>query len=210
MRVRFTSDAATVREGFVAIMTSESSDLVKTSTCATSGETRIEFAGIVSDGAGRYSANARCSWIIAPTGAQAITVKFTMLNTEANRDTVAIALCNSATDCQASATAIYSGTTIPALATYNVPAIRITLTTDRSNHREGFVAVYSAGNFLQCANGADTAVTAPMAVIWDRDGMYANNLACSWTSALQAPTIEFVQLDTQAGVDIVYVDECPA
>ncbi len=134
-----------------------------------------------------------------------------MLNTEAGKDIVYVDTCGSSTTCTTpTSTVSYSGTNIPLVATYPSAVIRIRFVSDRTNQRDGFVAVYSVGTFLPCVNGANTAVQAPMAVIWDGDGMYSNDAVCSWTSALQSPKIEFVQLDTQAGLDFVYVEECPA
>jgi len=210
MRIEFTSDSSVRRKGFVGIW-SDASTSYATTEC-TNGAPLTAYAGVITDGPGRYSNGESCAWMIAPEGASEVTLKFLMLNTEEGFDKVHVDSCIDAACTQVSSTQVLSGLyESPPEVTSSTPWMRVTFTSDGSVRRDGFEAVYTGGSVHGCEDVSSGTLSQPMGVVTDGDGKYPNWETCEWivsTSGGSGARLEFVEFQTEGGYDIVSVEEC--
>jgi hypothetical protein len=210
MRIAFTSDSSVRRQGFVGIW-SDASTSYATTAC-TNGAPLTAYAGLITDGPGKYSNGESCTWMIAPEGASEVTLKFLMLNTEEGFDKVHVDSCIDAACSQVSSTQVLSGLyESPPEVTSSTPWMRVTFTSDGSVTRAGFEAVYTGGSVHGCEDVSSGTLSQPMGVMTDGDGKYPNWETCEWIVSpigSSGARLEFVEFQTEGGYDIVSVEEC--
>lgn len=113
------------------------------STCTT-GNVLTAASGVISDGsgAGSYSNNASCDWLIQPAGGGAVVLNFISFELEGCCDYVRI---YDGVDASGTQLGSFNGTTLPPTMTANSGSMFITFTSDGSVTYDGFTAVYGSG-----------------------------------------------------------------
>lgn len=117
-----------------------SNGVVVTQPQCSGGYSLTALTGLITDGQGIYSDNQRCSWLVAPTGANVITFNFLTFVTEQGWDFVEIF---EGPDSTARMLGSFSGTTLPASITVNGGQAWVRFRTDGSGTREGFTLNYT-------------------------------------------------------------------
>eukprot|EP00276_Gloeochaete_wittrockiana_P010575 CAMPEP_0184666180 /NCGR_PEP_ID=MMETSP0308-20130426/60317_1 /TAXON_ID=38269 /ORGANISM="Gloeochaete witrockiana, Strain SAG 46.84" /LENGTH=1384 /DNA_ID=CAMNT_0027110627 /DNA_START=542 /DNA_END=4696 /DNA_ORIENTATION=+ len=133
MLLRFLADGSSNAKGFMATYKS-----YKRGTCAPISNITTDV-GTISDNsiATSYPNDEFCMWIIQPTVVcrKGITIDFTTLSTEANKDTISIHLSNRM---KVTPDAVISGLQRPNRTTYASSALTVVFTTDEQNRLDGF------------------------------------------------------------------------
>lgn len=137
--------------------------------------------GNISDGSGasNYSNNANCSWYIQPNNGP-ITLTFSAFDTESNTDILRIYEGNSSAG---TATASYSGNSIPGPYTSTGNELFLEFTSNGSVSGQGFDLSYSTSSTSATCLG-NTTLNAATGTFTDGSGTnvnYSDNLQCSWT-----------------------------
>lgn len=179
-----------------------------------SGTTYLkEPSGTITDGSGsaNYNNNAKCKWVIAPSGANQISLTFTGFDTEANYDSVFV---YDGPDETFPVLATWWGNTLPPVisTTSGVGAMCVRFSSDGLQTEGGWSANYQAyGNTPSCGGG--TTLSAPSGTISDGSGSnnYGNNQQCYWFIAppcASSVTLSFSQFNTEQNYDgiVVYSD----
>lgn len=98
-----------------------------------------------------YQTNTKQTWIIAPEGAATVTLSFTLLCTEKDRDTVQVFSCPDSTCTSSTVLGTYSGcnSPIPNPVTSNTPYMKVMWTSNGNTVQVGWQATYSS--ILPCA-----------------------------------------------------------
>lgn len=98
--------------------------------------------GTILDGSGvsNYQSNTVCRWLIQPTGANAIQLQLSYLNTESGYDKILV--YNGPTS-SSPLLASWSGTALPPAVTGNQSSMLVVFITDGTNNMDGFIADYS-------------------------------------------------------------------
>jgi len=220
LRVRFNSDAVTQGNGFLALLDSAPGGLYSSRSfdCAHSPSATItQTSGVVTDGDGDYAANAQCAWTIAPTGAQAVSLVFTRLDTEKDYDTVSVESCSSAacSDPTPVPGSPFSGRDIPDAISVSAPVLRLAFASDARNQRAGFKAVFVGSALMGCESamdGEERAVAGSAVLIGDGAGEYRPHSDCAWVMERAQDSgplkVSFLEMDTERGFDFVSVEEC--
>lgn len=197
-----------VREAWyaVGIGTAPSSN----ATC--SGTTTLTApSGTVTDGSGtaNYSDNLNCKWIIAPPGANQITINFTAFNLEVGFDTVFIYPGTDTTGTPLT----YTGTSLPASiqTPAGLGAVLVKFKTDVSINAAGWSFNYTTSGTPTCSGF--TSLKTPSGSFTDGSGAnnYGNNQDCFWYIAppcASTVTLTFSQFATEQNFDgvIIYDD----
>lgn len=166
-----------------------------------------EASGVIEDGSSllNYNNNQNCSWIVQPTGANSVTVDFTLFEL-GNGDSLTV---YDGVDNTASVLGIYSGNSLPPLLTSSTGAIFIEFLTDNSNTGEGWSLNYSSITSTEYCNTLTEIIDAN-ADFGDGSGSenYGNNSNCSWRIVPENATyinIEFSNFDLEDGQDFVSI-----
>lgn len=163
-------------------------------------------SGSFTDGSGsaNYSNNQNCKWVIAPAGANRITLNFTSFATEANYDTVFV--YNGPNE-NYPVLLTWWGNTLPTAVSTSIGtgAMCIKFKTDNSNTAAGWAANYTSTGTTPSCNGASVIAT-PSGTFTDGSGTsnYGNNQLCSWLIAppcATSVTLNVTQLNTELGYD---------
>ena len=174
-----------------------------------SGTTRLtSTSGTITDGSGaaNYKNNANCKWVIAPPGANTITINFANFSTESNYDTVIV---YNGPDESYPALLKWWGNTLPPTKTTSGGALTIRFVSDNSSTAAGWSANYTSSGIIPGCNGGNL-LTTPTGNFGDGSGAinYGNNQFCYWNIAppcATSVTLNFTQLDTEDGFDFVSV-----
>lgn len=179
---------------------------------ACSGTTTLTApSGTVTDGSGtaNYSDNLNCKWIIAPPGANQITINFTAFNLEVGYDTVFIYPGTDTTGTPLT----YTGTSLPASiqTPAGLGAVLVKFKTDVSQNATGWSFNYSTSGTPTCTGF--TSLKTPAGSFTDGSGAinYGNNQDCFWYIAppcASTVTLTFSQFATEQNFDgvIIYDD----
>lgn len=174
-----------------------------------SGTTNLNTpSGTFTDGSGNdtYGANANCKWVIAPPGANRITINFSKFKTEALYDSV---LVYDGPDETFPLLMSWWGNTLPPPITSSVGAMCVRFSSDNSDNDSGWVANYTSTGVTPSCSGSSV-LSSPSGSFSDGSGIsnYANNQLCSWLIAppcATSVTLSFSQFNTEAGYDGVVV-----
>lgn len=174
-----------------------------------SGTTNLNApSGTFTDGSGSntYRENANCKWVIAPPGANRITINFSKFRTEALYDSV---LVYDGPDESFPLLMSWWGNTLPPPITSSVGAMCVRFITDNTNNDSGWVANYTSTGVTPSCSG-NSVLSARSGTVSDGSGTanYANNQLCSWLIAppcATSVTLSFSQFNTEAGYDGVVV-----
>ncbi len=165
-------------------------------------------SGTFTDGSGNntYGANSNCKWVIAPPGANSITLNFSKFRTEALYDSV---LVYDGPDETFPLLMSWWGNTLPPPITSTVGAMCVRFSSDNSDNDSGWVANYTSTGVNPSCNGSSV-LSARSGTVSDGSGTanYANNQLCSWLIAppcATSVTLSFSQFNTEAGYDGVVV-----
>jgi hypothetical protein len=99
------------------------------------------------DGSGvsNYLSNANCTWIIAPPAVLAISIRFTELSTQLNKDFVRVFQCSDVACTQQQLLAELSGVyTMPQDVTSSTGYMKVVFTSDSSVNYDGFNASWNS------------------------------------------------------------------
>ena len=175
-----------------------------------SGTTTLTAStGTFSDNSGdlNYENYGNCKWLIAPAGAQQITLNFSNFKTELNYDFVRV---YDGPNADSPLLGTFSGNTVPsAISTsVGVGAMFLKFTTDDSVNFAGWDASYTSIGASTCTENAT--FTSDTGSFTDGSGTnnYGNNQNCRW---LIAPTcaetvvLSFTQLETELNFDKILV-----
>jgi len=140
-----------------------------------------QFIGFISDtirdgsGTSDYTNNLNCSWLIQPTGATSVTLKFLNFETDTIHDSLAI---YDGTSSAGTLVASFSGGALPPNVTVNSGNMFVEFITDGNTTSKGWEAVYTS---LPYCRGT-TSINQTSGVIKDGSGNnnYENNLNCGW------------------------------
>jgi len=179
-----------------------------------SGVTNLtESSGTITDGSGsaNYNNNSNCKWVIAPSGANQISLTFTAFDTESNYDSVFV---YDGPDETYPVLATWWGNTLPPVISTSsgVGAMCIRFSSDILQTESGWSANYQTnGNTPSC--GGSSTLSAPSGTFTDgsNSNNYGNNQECSWIIAPPCATsvsLSFSQFNTELNYDgiIVYSD----
>ena len=174
-----------------------------------SGTTNLNSSsGTFTDGSGSntYRENSNCKWVIAPPGANSITLNFSKFRTEARYDSV---LVYDGPDESFPLLRAWTGNTLPPPITSTVGAMCVRFSSDNSNNDSGWVANYTSTGVTPSCSG-NSVLSARSGTVSDGSGTsnYANNQLCSWLIAppcATSVTLSFSQFNTEAGYDGVVV-----
>ena len=174
-----------------------------------SGTTNLTDAnGTFSDGSGssNYNNNANCKWVIAPSGANKITLNFTSFSTEANFDTVIV--YDGPGDTYPKLVTWW-GNTLPPVVNSNGGALCVKFKSDASTTSTGWTASYTSTGVAPSCSGLSI-LSSPTGTVTDGSGAgkYGNNQLCTWLIAppcAKSVTLSFTQLNTEAKYDGVVV-----
>ena len=174
------------------------------------GTTNItSTSGKITDGSGAadYGNNLDCSWLIAPPGANQITLDFTEFDTEAEFDTVFVYDGASEND---EVIMTWWGNTLPSQITSSGGALLIRFVTDENTTASGWSANYSSTGNPPTCDGLNV-LSDVEGDIDDGSGnsAYGNNQECYWLIAppcATSVTLSFSSFDTEEGFDglIIY------
>jgi len=169
--------------------------------------TYVGASGSFTDGSGsaNYGNNLDCDWLIKPTGMDVLSVYFTQFNVSAG-DTVYI---HNGDDATGPVLAKYTGSAVPAQATFNTPSVTVRFLTNTTGNSSGWTLNYTASTTGFCSS-ATAPFTAPTGSFSDGSGAapYASNTHCGWYIAppgATSVTLAFSAFDTEAGTDVVKV-----
>ncbi len=173
------------------------------------GTTNITMSsGTITDGSGLadYGNNLNCSWLIAPPGADQITIDFTQFDTEAEFDTVFVYDGPTEND---EVLMTWWGNFLPPQITSTNGAVLIKFTSDDNVTASGWSANYSSSGSPSC-DGLNV-LSDIAGYIDDGSGFssYGNNQECYWLIAppcASSVTLSFSAFDTEEGFDglIIY------
>ena len=107
--------------------------------------------GILTDGSGTsdYGNNADCGWLIAPTGATQIALRFKDFNTQKGVDVVRVTQCATLDCANGQELAALSGTySTPQLVVSSTSFMKVAFTSDGSITRSGFSALWTSVGLL--------------------------------------------------------------
>ena len=174
-----------------------------------SGTTNLTApSGTFSDGSGNasYGPNANCKWVIAPEGANKITLNFSKFRTEAMFDSV---LVYDGPDETYPLLTTWWGNTLPPTSISSGGAMCIRFTSDAYATDSGWVANYTSTGVVPSCSGQNL-LKASTGNFSDGSGTsnYSNNQFCSWLIAppcATSVTLSFSQFNTEAGYDGVVV-----
>ena len=174
-----------------------------------SGTTNLSTpSGTFSDGSGNdtYGSNANCKWVIAPPGANRITINFSKFKTEARFDSV---LVYDGPDESFPLLMSWWGNTLPPPITSTVGAMCVRFSTDMTNNDSGWVANYTSTGVTPSCSGSSV-LSSPSGSFSDGSASanYANNQLCSWLIAppcATSVTLSFSQFNTESNYDWVLV-----
>ena len=175
MLVRFTTNSTGVHEGWTAEYTSTTNS----SFC----QDRVILSassGTFTDGSGSnsYNNNSRCSWIIAPPGADSIFLSFNSFSTEYGNDSLVIYCGDSLSGRKYGP---FSGTSIPS--NINIPTgeVLVKFNTNENTTGAGWSISYSSKGTVFCSG--TTTLTANADTFTDGSNWnqnYFNNSNCRW------------------------------
>jgi Zn-dependent metalloprotease len=168
-------------------------------------------AGTISDGSGpnNYANNSDCSWLIAPPGANAITLDFTEMNLESGNDVLTV---YDGADANAPVLLSASGNMLPAQVTSSDGVLFIHFTTNGSVVAQGWAVNYASSMVPSCLG--TTTLTTGSGAFEDGSGTanYANNSDCYWLiepTDAESITLTFMTMVTEDGFDVVTVYDGP-
>lgn len=177
-----------------------------------SGTTELSSpTGTVTDGSGNanYGNNASCKWIIAPEGANTITLNFTSFNTEEDFDFVTV---YNGPDVTYPVLMIWSGNTLPPAITSTFGAVCIEFSSNEDIISSGWSLNYTSAGITPACSGL-TILSSPTGIFDDGSGSanYGNNQRCYWYIAppcASSVTLSFSAFATETDYDgiIVYDD----
>jgi hypothetical protein len=179
-----------------------------------SGVTNLtESSGTITDGSGsaNYNNNSNCQWVIAPSGANQISLTFTAFDTESNYDSVFV---YDGPDETYPVLATWWGNTLPPVinTSSGVGAMCIRFSSDALQTEGGWSASYQAYGITPSCGGSST-LSAPSGTFSDgsNSNNYGNNQECSWLIAPPCATsvsLSFSQFNTELNYDgiVVYSD----
>jgi hypothetical protein len=126
--------------------------------CPSSGQTLTASSGLITDGSGSYLNRESCNWIIAPSGANSVTLSFSLFETESSFDLVRVysclnTLCDSTWELGSSP---FSGFSVPLNITSNTGIMKVVFTTDGSTIYSGFTANYVGTIVLKTSSACPT------------------------------------------------------
>ncbi|MBL7984246.1 MAG: M4 family metallopeptidase, partial [Flavobacteriales bacterium] len=152
-----------------------------------------------------YANGLDCSWLIAPGGAESITLDFSTFGVAAN-DAVYVYGGSTA---DAPLLAVYSGSILPAGITHIGPALFIRFVTDATGGGAGWNATYSSDVLSYCSS-AEYPFNAASGTFEDGSSTnaYRPNTQCGWYIAppgATSVTLSFAQFQTEATHDVVKV-----
>lgn len=206
MYVEFNSNATISDSGFVA------NYITNAAPVPCSGLTTLTAAnGSFTDGsgAGNYTNNQNCSWLIQPAGAATITFGLNSLATEISNDLITI---YDGVNNSAPILGSYSGTNNLNTLTSSGGSIFVEFTTNGSVVDQGFDAFYTSSTSSAGCSGATT-FTATSGAFSDGSmaNNYNNNQFCSWLIQPPSGTIDlsFSAFATESGSDRVLVFDGP-
>jgi Zn-dependent metalloprotease len=181
------------------------------STAYCSGETDLTAPnGTFSDGSGNanYLNNADCRWVIAPPGAEQVTLNFTAFNTENGYDSVMV---YDGYDENAELLMVWWGNTLPPTIQSTGGALCVRFMSDELVNAPGWTATYTSTGTPTCDGG--TVFSSPSGTFSDGSGSgtYGHNQFCYWFIAppcASTVTLSFSAFDTEQDYDgvIVYDD----
>ena len=158
-------------------------DSMAANTCPKSGTTLTSPSDSITDGAGAYSANMDCSWIIAPTGCSAVSISFSQFDLEQGHDTLTISSCYDKYCFYPTVIATLSGYTIPTSITTG-QYVQVHFQSDSTVNYAGFTLTYSGDSSCMPAQlSASSAYTSctnkkPVNSIYTASG--SGSADCSW------------------------------
>ena len=168
-------------------------------------------SGTFTDGSGNanYLDNSICEWVIAPPGANQITINFPTFDTEAGYDSVCV---YDGPDTTASLLMTWWGNTLPPTINSSGGAMCVKFYSDASVSATGWSASYTTtGITPTCSDG--TILSSPTGSFSDgsSSGNYGNNQLCYWFIAppcANTVTLSFSAFNTELNYDgiIVYDD----
>ncbi|AWI26510.1 CUB domain-containing protein [Flavobacterium pallidum] len=168
-----------------------------------------DASGTFSDNSGNsdYLVYTECKWLIAPEGAQQITLDFTTFQTEEDYDFVKI---YDGPNQNAPLLGSFSGHNLPPTisTSMGVGAMFIKFTSDDSINDTGWTADYTTLGIPTCTG--TTTFTAVSATFDDGsgNGLYGNNQHCDWVIAPPCATfisLSFSEFETESQNDFVLV-----
>ena len=177
-----------------------------------SGITKLTTpSGTFTDGSGNanYNDNANCKWVIAPPGANQITLNFTSFDTEANYDTVFV---YDGADETGTLLMTWWGNTLPPTINSAGGALCVKFTSDATTNATGWSATYSSTGITPSCGGG-LVLSSPSGSFNDGSGSgnYGNNQLCYWVIAppcANSVTLSFSAFNTELNYDgiVVYDD----
>jgi cubilin len=198
--VLFESDFSLTAGGFAASWAS-------TYTPCAGPQTLVAPTGVLTDGSGpgaNYPANASCSWLIDVPGAEVLAITFSAFATESGYDYVTI---YDGPDATSPVLVEFSGTApLDVIVAASFGPLYVEFTSDSIINGAGFLATYTTTAGGPCAG--NVVLEAPVGILSDGPGNYANNSTCSWTidvAEAAGVLIDFGVLETEATYDFVDV-----
>lgn len=167
-------------------------------------------SGKVSDGSGsaNYKDNSECFWVIAPPGAEQITLNFTSFDTETDFDTV---LVYDGPDDTHDLLAVWWGTSLPPTikTTSGVGAMCIKFVSDDNTTGGGWSANYTSSGVTPSCDGAQI-LSSSNGTLDDGSGSanYGNNQLCYWIISppcATSVTLSFSSFNTEEFYDGVVI-----
>ncbi|MBK9793184.1 MAG: M4 family metallopeptidase [Sphingobacteriales bacterium] len=154
-----------------------------------------------------YQNNLDCKWLIKPSGATTITLKFNYLNTESGKDTVIVYNGNTLTSPRIG---VYSGTTFPDSIVVSGSQVLVRFKTDAANTAQGWSIKYTSNSSATSSCSGLQSLTSASGTITDGSGAsnYVNNAECSWLIAPPGAsnvTLNFTAFNTELNYDFVTV-----
>ncbi len=168
-------------------------------------------SGTFTDGSGsaNYLNNAHCTWVIAPPGANQITLNFPTFDTEAGYDSVNV---YDGADSTATLLMTWWGNTLPPAINSSGGALCVKFYSDISNVATGWTATYTSTGITPTCGGG-TVLATPTGSLNDGSGggNYGNNQFCYWfisPPCATSVTLSFSSFNTELNYDgvIVYDD----
>lgn len=166
--------------------------------------------GTFTDGSGNanYLNNADCRWVIAPPGAEQVTLNFSAFNTESDYDSVMV---YDGYDESAELLMVWWGNTLPPTIQSSGGALCVRFMSDEIVSAPGWTATYTSTGTPSCDGG--TILSSPTGSFSDGSGSgtYGHNQFCYWFIAppcANTVTLSFSAFNTEQDYDgvIVYDD----
>jgi len=177
-----------------------------------SGTTNLTAtSGTFTDGSGsaNYLDNSNCTWVIAPPGANQITLNFPAFDTESGYDSVCV---YDGPDTTATPLMTWWGNTLPPTINSSGGAMCVKFYSDVSTTATGWTATYTSTGITPTCGGG-TILSNPTGSFSDGSGAgnYGNNQFCYWFIAppcANTVTLSFSAFNTELNYDgiIVYDD----